>query len=89
MLEYRSQQKPIIPMSEIENLGVSVEEYLDGLAAGIDVLELKRLEARGIPTNLALEVMAIMPKVIDGTATPEEVVRGLMIMSPSLREQIE
>ncbi|MBD2564528.1 MULTISPECIES: hypothetical protein [Nostoc] len=76
-------------MSEIENLGVSVEEYLDGLAAGIDVLELKRLEARGIPTNLALEVMAIMPKVIDGTATPEEVVRGLMIMSPSLRQQIE
>ena len=31
-------------MLEIENLGVSVEEYLDGLAAGIDVLELKRLE---------------------------------------------
>ncbi|QHG20965.1 hypothetical protein [Nostoc sp. ATCC 53789] len=76
-------------MSEIENLGVSVEEYLEGLAAGIDVLELKRLEARGIPTNLALEVIAIIPKVIDGTATPEEVVRGLMIMSPSLRQQIE
>lgn len=76
-------------MSEIENLGVSVEEYLDGLAAGIDVLELKRLEASGIPTHLALELMAIMPKVIDGTATPEEVVRGLMIMSPSLRQQIE
>ncbi|MDZ8139010.1 MAG: hypothetical protein RM049_27525 [Nostoc sp. DedQUE04] len=76
-------------MSEIENLGVSVEEYLEGLAAGIDVLELKRLEARGIPTNLALEVMVIIPKVIDGTATPEEVVRGLMIMSPSLRQQIE
>ncbi|WP_242055023.1 hypothetical protein [Nostoc flagelliforme] len=33
-------------MSEIENLGVSVEEYLDGLAEGIDVLELKRLEAK-------------------------------------------
>ncbi|MEH1787124.1 MAG: hypothetical protein V7L23_16465 [Nostoc sp.] len=61
-------------MVEIENLGVTVEEYLDGLTAGIDVLELKRLEARGIPTNLALEVMAIAPKVIDGTATPEEVV---------------
>ncbi|MEJ6487828.1 hypothetical protein N0Y54_42550 [Nostoc punctiforme UO1] len=76
-------------MSKIENLGVSVEEYLEGLAAGIDVLELKRLEARGIPTNLALEVIAIIPKVIDGTATPEEVVRGLMIMSPSLRQQIE
>ncbi|MDZ7956198.1 hypothetical protein [Nostoc sp. DedQUE09] len=57
-------------MSKIENLGVSVEEYLDGLAAGSDFLELKRLEARGIPTNLALEVMVIIPKVIDGTATP-------------------
>jgi hypothetical protein len=76
-------------VSEIENLGVTVEEYLDGLAAGIDILELKRLEASGIPTHLALELMAIMPKVIDGTATPEEVVRGLMIMSPSLRQQIE
>ncbi|WP_375499659.1 hypothetical protein [uncultured Nostoc sp.] len=76
-------------MSKIENLGVSVEEYLDGLAAGIDILELKRLEASGIPMNLALEVIAIIPKVIDGTATPEEVVRGLMIMSPSLRQQIE
>ncbi|MHC5722698.1 MAG: hypothetical protein ACYT04_35045 [Nostoc sp.] len=43
---------------------------MDGLAAGSDVLELKRLEARGIPTNLALEVMVIIPKVIDGTATP-------------------
>ncbi len=56
-------------MLEIEDLGVSVEEYLDGLAAGIDILELKRLEARGIATNLALEVMAITPKVINGTAT--------------------
>ncbi|MEH1921522.1 hypothetical protein [Nostoc sp.] len=46
-------------MMEIENLGVTVEEYLDGLTAGIDVLELKRLEARGIPTNLALELMAM------------------------------
>ncbi|MEH2283232.1 MAG: hypothetical protein V7K90_18200 [Nostoc sp.] len=73
----------------IENLGVSVEEYLDGLAVGVDVLELKRLEAKGIPTNLALEVMAITPKVIDGTATPEEVVRGIMILTPSLRQQIK
>ncbi|MEH2178685.1 hypothetical protein [Nostoc sp.] len=62
---------------------MSVEEYLEGLAAGIDILELKRLEARGIPTNLALEVIAIIPKVIDGTATPEEVVRRLMIKSQS------
>ncbi|MBC6435881.1 hypothetical protein FM036_42740 [Nostoc sp. HG1] len=76
-------------MLEIENLGVSVEEYLDGLAAGIDILELKRLEAKGIPTNLALEVMAIVPKVINGTATPEEIVRGLMILTPSLRQQLE
>lgn len=76
-------------MLEIENLGVSVEEYLDGLAAGIDILELKRLEAKGIPTNLALEVMAIVSKVINGTATPEEIVRGLMILTPSLRQQVE
>jgi hypothetical protein len=76
-------------MSEIENLGVSVEEYLDGLAAGIDILELKRLEASGIPTNLVLEVMAIAQKTIDGTATPEEIVRGLMILTPSLRQKIE
>jgi hypothetical protein len=76
-------------MVEIENLGVSVEEYLDGLTAGIDVLELKGLEAKGIPTNLALEVMAIAPKIIDGTATPEEVVRRIMILTPSLKQQIE
>jgi hypothetical protein len=65
-------------MLEIENLGVSVEEYLDGLAVGIDILELKRLE-----------VMAITPKVINGTATPEEIVRGIMILTPSLRQQIK
>ncbi|MHC5673920.1 hypothetical protein [Nostoc sp.] len=76
-------------MLEIEDLGVTVEEYLDGLIAGIDVLELKRLEAKGIPTNLALEVMTIAPKIINGTATPEEVVRGLMILTPSLRQQLE
>ena len=76
-------------MSEIENLGVTVEEYLDGLAAGIDVLELKRLTLKGIPTNLALEVMEIGKKAIDGVATPEEIVRGLMILSPSLRQQLE
>jgi hypothetical protein len=76
-------------MSEIEDYGVTVEEYLDGLTAGVDILELKRLEASGIPTNLALEVMTITPHVIDGTATPEEIVRGLMILTPSLRQQIE
>ncbi len=76
-------------MSEIEDYGVTVEDYLDGLAAGIDILELKRLEAMGISTNLALEVMTITRHTIDGTATPEEIVRGLMIMTPSLRSQIE
>ncbi|MBW4642910.1 MAG: hypothetical protein KME23_07930 [Goleter apudmare HA4340-LM2] len=76
-------------MSEITDYGVTVEEYLDGLAAGIDILELKRLETSGIPTDLALELMAIMPKVVDGTATPEEIVRGLLIMSPSGRKQLE
>jgi hypothetical protein len=74
---------------EIEDYGVTVEEYLDGLAAGVDVLELKRLESCGIPTDLALEVMAIASKVIGGTATPEEVVRGLLILSPSGRKQLD
>jgi hypothetical protein len=76
-------------MSEIKDYGVTVEEYLDGLASGIDILELKRLEASGIPTHLALELMEIMSKVVDGTATPEEVCRGLLIMSPSGRKQLE
>ncbi len=76
-------------MSEIEDLGVTVEEYLDGLAAGIDVLELKRLTLKGIPTNLAMEVMEIGEKACNGTATLEEVVRGLMILSPKLRQQLE
>ena len=79
----------MIRMSEIEDLGVTVEEYLEGLAAGIDVLELKRLTSTGIPTNLALEVMTITDRIINGTATPEEVVRGLMILTPSLRQKIE
>lgn len=79
----------VVSMSEIRDYGVTVEEYLDGLAAGIDILELKRLEACGIPTNLALELMTIMPKVVEGTATPEEIVRGLLIMSPSGRKQLE
>ncbi|MGB6297147.1 MAG: hypothetical protein WBF90_13340 [Rivularia sp. (in: cyanobacteria)] len=70
-------------MPEIQDFGVTVEEYLEGLEAGIDILELKRLEARGIPTDSALELMNIMPKVANGTATHEEIVRGLRIMSPS------
>jgi hypothetical protein len=76
-------------MSEITDYGVTVEEYLDGMARGVDILELKRLEACGIPTDLALEVMAITPKVIDGTATPEEVVRGILILSPKGRKQLD
>lgn len=79
----------VIPMSDIEDLEVTVEEYLDGLAAGIDVLELKRLTLKGIPTNLALEVMEIDKKACDGVATPEEVVRALMILSPKLRQQLQ
>lgn len=73
-------------MSEIKDYGVTVEEYLDGLEKGVDILELRRLEEWGIPTDLALELMQIQPKVANGTATPEEVVRGLMIMSPPLRK---
>ncbi|AFZ60124.1 hypothetical protein ACOWPH_17935 [Anabaena sp. PCC 7938] len=75
-------------MPEIENLEVTVEEYLEGMAAGIDILELKRLKISGIPEDLALEVMKITPRVINGTATPEEIVRGIMILTPSLREQL-
>ncbi|WP_414571525.1 hypothetical protein [Nostoc sp. CCY 9925] len=45
------------------------------MAAGIDILELRRLEASGIPTDLALELMAIAPKVADGTTTAEEAPR--------------
>ncbi|BDA75126.1 hypothetical protein RIVM261_033010 [Rivularia sp. IAM M-261] len=73
-------------MSEIKDYGVTVEEYLEGLEKGVDILELRRLEEWGIPTDLALELMQITPKVANGTATPEEVVRGLLIMSPPLRQ---
>ena len=76
-------------MSEIRDYKVTVEEYLDGLANGVDILELRRLEASGIPTHFALELMAITPKVENGTATPEEVVRGLLIMSPTGRKHLE
>ncbi|AFY57914.1 hypothetical protein Riv7116_5545 [Rivularia sp. PCC 7116] len=75
-------------MQEIQDFGVTVEEYLEGLEAGIDILELKRLEAWGIPTDLALELMNIMPKVANGTATHEEIARGLKIISPSRRGTI-
>jgi hypothetical protein len=76
-------------MPEIRDFGVSVEEYLEGLESGIDILELRRLETVGIPTALALEVMSIAQRVQAGTATPEEVVRGLQILTPSLREKLE
>ncbi|GAP99655.1 hypothetical protein [Leptolyngbya sp. NIES-2104] len=75
-------------MPEIRDFGVSIEEYLEGLEAGIDVLELKRLEASGIPTSMALEVMTIADRVQAGTATPEEIVRGLQILTPSMRRQL-
>ncbi|WP_413173914.1 hypothetical protein [Anabaena azotica] len=58
------------------------------MAQGIDVLELKRLTISGISEHLALEVMEITPRIINGTATPEEVVRGLMILTPLLREKL-
>jgi hypothetical protein len=62
-------------MSEIEDYGVTVEEYLFVLAAGIDILELRS--------------MAIVPKVANGTATPEEICRSMLIMSPRGRQQLE
>ena len=76
-------------MPEIRDFGVSVEEYLEGLESGVDILELRRLEAVGIPTRLALEVMTIVERIQSGTATSEEVVRGLQILTPSLRENLE
>jgi hypothetical protein len=75
-------------MTDIKDYGVTVEEYLDSLAEGIDLLELRRLESCGIPTDLSLECLAIQEKVVKGTATPEEIVRGLMILTPSLRPQL-
>ena len=75
-------------MSNIENLGVNVEDYLENMAAGIDILELKDLENQDIPTHLALEVMEITKKVVNKTATEAEIVRGLIILTPSLREQL-
>ncbi|NCJ06942.1 hypothetical protein GS597_10555 [Synechococcales cyanobacterium C] len=76
-------------MSEIRDYGVTVEEYLAGLENGVDILELRRLEASGIPTHLALELMTITPKVCNGTATPEDLTRGLLILSPRGRKQLE
>lgn len=73
-------------MAEIEDYGITVEEYLEGLEKGVDVLELRRLEEWGVPTDLALELMTLIPKVANRTATPEEIVRSLMIMSPPLRQ---
>ena len=76
-------------MPEIQDFGVTVDEQLDGVDAGSDIFELRRLETSGIPTDLALELMAIMPKVANGTASPEEIVRGLRIMSPSRRKELD
>lgn len=61
-------------MSNIENLGVTVEDYLEVLAAGIDILDLKDLENQGIPTHLAVKVMEITEKVVNKTATEAEIV---------------
>jgi hypothetical protein len=75
-------------MVDINDYGVTVEEYLDSLAEGIDLLELRRLESCGIPTDLALECISIHERIVNKTATPEEIVRGLMILTPSLRPQL-
>ena len=54
-------------MSNIENLGVTLEDYLAGLAAGIDILELKDLENQGIPRVPAQRTRT--PAQGTGTAT--------------------
>lgn len=43
-------------MSEIENLGVSVEEYLDGLAAGIDMKGIEAVRSKGNSHKLGLRI---------------------------------
>ena len=73
-------------MTEIEDLGVTVEEYLEAQADGIDLLEVKGLEAWGIPREYVMELITLVAKVQSGTATEEEVVRGLCIMSPPIRQ---
>ncbi|BAS60357.1 hypothetical protein NIES2135_64320 (plasmid) [Leptolyngbya boryana NIES-2135] len=71
----------------IDDFGVTVEEYLEGLAKGIDILEVRSLERWGIPSELVMELIEINKRVSNGTAKPEEVVRGLQIMSPPIRRQ--
>jgi hypothetical protein len=71
----------------VDDFGVSVEEYLEGLAKGVDILEVRSLEQWGIPSELVMELIEINQRVSNGTATPEEVVRGLQIMSPPIRKQ--
>ncbi|MEB3213011.1 MAG: hypothetical protein VKL39_16780 [Leptolyngbyaceae bacterium] len=73
----------------IEDLCITVEEYLESMAAGIDILEIKRLEKRGISYELALDVIEITQNIIDGTASDEDVVRGLCILTPSLRHLLK
>lgn len=74
---------------EIEDYGITVEEYLEGMAKGIDVLELERLKRRGLSEDFALEVMQITDRVVAGTATLDEVVRGLVILTPSLHDKLD
>ena len=73
-------------MAEIEDLGVTVEEYLEAQAGGIDLLKIKGLEAWGIPREYVMELITLVAKVQSRTATEEEVVRELCIMSPPIRQ---
>jgi hypothetical protein len=78
-----NEQKP-----EIQDYGITVEEYLAGMEKGIDVLELERLKRSGIREDLALEVMKIMECIIAGTATSEQIVRGLVILTPKMHDKL-
>jgi len=69
----------------IEDPCITVEEYLESMAAGIDILEIKRLEKSGIPYELALDVIEITQKIIQGAASDEDIFRALCILTPSLR----
>lgn len=82
--ESKIDQDPVI-----EDLCITVEEYLESMADGIDILEIKRLEKRGISYDLALDVIEITQNIINGTASDEDVVRGLCILTPSLRHLLK
>lgn len=76
------QPEALVRKTKIKDFNLSVEAYLEGLANGIDLLLVKRLEAWGAPSHLVLELIALTEKVQDETATDADIVRVVAIVSP-------